>query len=207
MLLVLGLPCCGTCSRFRRFRARTSARRFSPASSPARRRCALLLIVSGMRSRPQSPRRGLPWSARRGTQARSWRSSFDRSRTSCSPTPVGFLIIAPIGCSRCSSRSASDADRGSSQSSAPRHLVRVLQMLRVPLPWGVLQRSRFDIAIPARARRRDAARGDHACVCAVPKSTQCTTSSSRSRWCSTLQPVGDVRRIVCSACSSARCRG
>jgi putative tricarboxylic transport membrane protein len=66
VLLVLGVAVLSPCRRFRRSRARTSARRCFPALiASGLIVCALLLIVGGVRRHAD-----VPWSSR----CRGWRS-------------------------------------------------------------------------------------------------------------------------------------
>jgi len=108
--------------------------------------CAMLLIVSGIRSRPRAPWfEGLPW-------IRSWRhvAAFAALLLATIAyilfsTSVGFLIVAPLGLA--AMLVAFGAGRGTAMAVAIVGTIVIwyafYKLLRVPLPWGVLERFAF----------------------------------------------------------------
>ena len=108
--------------------------------------CALLLIVSGIRSRPGAAWfEGLPW-----MRSRRHASAFAALIASTIAYilfagSVGFLIIAPLGLA--ATFIAFGVRRGTAVVVAIVGTIVIwyafYKLLRVPLPWGVLERFAF----------------------------------------------------------------
>jgi putative tricarboxylic transport membrane protein len=108
--------------------------------------CALLLIVSGIRSRPHTPWfEGLPWM--RSSRHASAFAALVLSTIAyiLFANSVGFLIIAPVGLA--AMFIAFGVRRGTAVIVAIVGTIVIwyafYKLLRVPLPWGVLERFAF----------------------------------------------------------------
>ena len=108
--------------------------------------CSLLLIVSGVRSRPGAPWfEGLPWmrSPRHGAAFAA--VVLATLAYILFATSVGFLIVAPLGLA--AMLAAFGVRRGTAIVVAIVGTIIIwyafYKLLRVPLPWGVLERFAF----------------------------------------------------------------
>ena len=108
--------------------------------------CALLLIVSGMRSRPAARWfEGLPWTRSPRHVAAFAALVLATIAYILFSTSVGFLIIAPLGLA--AMLVAFGVRRGLAVIVAIVGTIVIwyafYKLLRVPLPWGVLERFAF----------------------------------------------------------------